>query len=136
MSASATFSQQTGSSTPTPIDKREQVVAALERAQSEVRAGRALIADYEVRIEKLEKQVSVEKQNNGLLTQAYLDAVKELAEIRAALKAEREAQSLRERQVEELRERNKQLEKKLSSARKRELVTTVVAVIVLAIKLF
>lgn len=119
-----TFSQQTGNSTQTQTDKREQVVSALERAQAEVKASRVLIKDYEGREKALVHQVEILGKNTELLTENYFKAVSELAELRASLKSEREAFAAREAQVEQLRTERDDLKKKLKAARRRELLMT------------
>lgn len=100
-----------------------------------MRAGRKLIAGYEDEIKKLQKQLEIERKNGDLLNENYFRAVEQLAEARAALKSEREAQAIREQQLTNLRDENKRLKSQLSAARKRELLVIGAGILVTILKI-
>lgn len=120
--AGGAFSQQTPSSTPTPTaaqtdattaDDDQKLIEALERCQNETNQSRIRIDLLEKREKALEKQIEVEKENGRRAGAVYLTAVKEIEEVRAALKAAKKELKLREQREKELKKQIKKLKGEL-----------------------
>lgn len=127
------FSQKTADSTQKPAaaaaanshaaeaeTRRKQLIEALERAQTEVRAARALIDGLEEQIEAKEASLKKLRQINDLQAAAIESQTREISNLKSALDAQKQEIKIRTETADFLKKELKKLDKKLKNSQTRE----------------
>lgn len=107
----------------------------IARLIAEVKAGRELVQSQREQIASLEKQIEVEQANAASLSKSYVDAQREITQLRTATAALERAINLHEQTIEILKTARAEAEAKARKANKRAGLATVIAVVSLALKL-
>lgn len=119
--AKTTFSQETSNSIQTDAEQRRvALINALERAQSEVVAGRKYIDELQTQVKS--KQALIDKlvERDAARAQVEQSRQKEIAELRAAIDEQEKALQIRIDEVEYLKKELAKTQKKLRSSHRRE----------------
>lgn len=141
MSAKPTLSQQTASSTPqtnqaeTDI-RRTQLINALERAQSEVKASRKYIAGLEASIKSKQSVIDALGAKSDKQTEAIESLESELSLLKQATTEAKAALETRKQEVDFLKSELNKTREKLSHARNVQKYLIVAAVVAALIAIF
>lgn len=122
VSASKTYSQQTENSTPTVTNQtdeqaRIQLVGALERAQTEVKASRKYISGLKEQVAIKEARIKALNDKDALSAQAIAGLQSEIKNLRLAIAETEKAIKIRSDEVEQLKKDLNDTRKKLHRAR-------------------
>lgn len=115
-----TFSQPTANSTDNDAARRAELVAALERAQIEVRAGRKFIDGLEKQIELKQRQIDEFERRDAKRVEIQELLQKEINELRLAIKEQKNALRIKTEEADYAKKELDKTNRKLKSARTRE----------------
>ena len=134
-SANQTFSQQTPNSIQTTNDevRRIQLVAALERAQTEVKAGRKFIDGLESQIRSKQAQIDQLNRRDAKRIEIQTSLEAEIANLRAAIAEQKNALKIKQDETDYLKKELQKTQKKLKSSYKREKFFAAIAAVLAAI---
>lgn len=124
-SARTTFSQKIENSTPTAAPQTEaelrrvELIEALERAQTEVVAGRKYVAALEEQIRLKQERINALGQRDEFRAAKEAALLTEINELKAAIVAKNAAQELAQTQIARLDKDLKKTQKKLRAANRR-----------------
>lgn len=124
-SARKTFSQTTASSTATQARQNDDaaarrlaLVAALERAQAEVVAGRSYVKGLETQVESKQSIIDAQARRQTLSDAAIESLKSEVADAVAVIASQKQSLELGEKEILYLKKELKSVNKKLARSRK------------------
>lgn len=118
-----------------PPTSREEIVTLLERTTAEVISLRALHEQYTKRVEDLEALVTEQRESGRLVDQAYLEANKEIVNLRVALGGVQQQLAIAEARAKDLQQELAKTRKERDAARHREKVAMVIGLAALVLRL-